>query len=106
MRVNAEDASRADVEFLIDFALAGKEAGAERFRYCDTLGYDSPFSIYDRIIKIAEASKCLLNFIVITIWEWLSPIRSVAPKQQLMLDVMSILTQQLMELESDLAMLI
>ena len=55
--VNAEDASRADVEFLIDFALAGKEAGAERFRYCDTLGYDSPFSIYDRIIKIAEASK-------------------------------------------------
>jgi isopropylmalate/homocitrate/citramalate synthase len=55
--VNAEDASRADVEFLIDFALAGKEAGAERFRYCDTLGYDSPFSIYDRIFKIAEASK-------------------------------------------------
>ncbi|NLJ49436.1 MAG: homocitrate synthase [Candidatus Atribacteria bacterium] len=55
--VNAEDASRTDVEFLIDFALAGKEAGAERFRYCDTLGYDSPFSIYDRILKIAEACK-------------------------------------------------
>jgi len=55
--VNAEDASRTDVEFLIDFALAGKEAGAERFRYCDTLGYDSPFSIYDRILKIAEVCK-------------------------------------------------
>ena len=55
--VNAEDASRTDLEFLIDFALAGKEAGAERFRYCDTLGYDSPFSIYDRISKIAETAK-------------------------------------------------
>ncbi|MGQ9747989.1 MAG: homocitrate synthase, partial [Candidatus Caldatribacteriaceae bacterium] len=34
--INAEDASRTEVSFLIDFALAGKEAGAERFRYCDT----------------------------------------------------------------------
>ena len=53
--INAEDASRSDIDYLIEFALAGKEAGAERFRYCDTLGYDSPFTIYERIAKIGEA---------------------------------------------------
>jgi homocitrate synthase NifV len=52
--INAEDASRSDIDYLIEFALAGKEAGAERFRYCDTLGYDSPFTIYERIAKIGE----------------------------------------------------
>ena len=36
---NAEDASRADQEFMITFAKAAKEAGADRFRYCDTLGH-------------------------------------------------------------------
>jgi isopropylmalate/homocitrate/citramalate synthase len=55
--VNAEDASRTEVGFLIDFALAGKEAGAERFRYCDTLGYDSPFTTYERIACIGEKVK-------------------------------------------------
>ncbi|MDI3542691.1 MAG: citrate (Re)-synthase [Candidatus Atribacteria bacterium] len=53
--INAEDASRSDIDYLIEFALAGKEAGAERFRYCDTLGYDSPFTIYERIAEIGEA---------------------------------------------------
>lgn len=55
--VNAEDASRTDVDFLIEFALAAKEAGADRFRYCDTLGYDDPFTIYDRISKIVSSVK-------------------------------------------------
>ena len=55
--INAEDASRSDIDYLIEFALAGKEAGAERFRYCDTLGYDSPFTIYERIAKIGEATQ-------------------------------------------------
>lgn len=52
--VNAEDASRTDLGFLVDFALAGKEAGADRFRYCDTLGYDDPVSIAERIGFIAR----------------------------------------------------
>ncbi len=52
--VNAEDASRTDINDLIDFAKAAKEHGAVRFRYCDTLGYDTPFSIYSRIKRIAE----------------------------------------------------
>ncbi len=55
--VNAEDASRTDIKKLIDFSLAAKDAGAEKIRYCDTLGYDSPFSIYEKISKIAEKIK-------------------------------------------------
>lgn len=53
--VNAEDASRTRLDYLISFALAAKESGADRFRYCDTLGYDSPFTIYERIKRLTEA---------------------------------------------------
>jgi len=52
--VNAEDASRTDMDFLIKFALAAKEHGADRFRYCDTLGYDNPFTSYEIIKRLAE----------------------------------------------------
>ncbi len=52
--VNAEDASRTDLDYLIEFSQAAKEAGADRVRYCDTLGYDSPFSIYERVYEIAK----------------------------------------------------
>ena len=52
--VNAEDASRTDVGFLIRFAEAAKRAGASRLRYCDTLGYESPESIYRRIHALAS----------------------------------------------------
>jgi len=37
--VNAEDASRTKMDFLIKFAQAAKKAGADRIRYCDTLGF-------------------------------------------------------------------
>jgi len=52
--VNAEDASRTDMPFLVRFAKAAKEHGAGRIRYCDTLGFDDPFSIYDRIKELAS----------------------------------------------------
>jgi len=52
--INAEDASRTDIDFLLRFALVGKEHGADRFRYCDTLGYDNPFTIYDACKLLAE----------------------------------------------------
>jgi homocitrate synthase NifV len=55
--VNAEDASRTDLDYLIEFASAAKENGASRVRYCDTLGYDDPFTIYERVKKIAEATQ-------------------------------------------------
>ncbi len=62
--VNAEDASRTepytqdnryDEDYLIKFAMAAKEHGADRIRYCDTLGYDRTVSIYDSVKRIAEA---------------------------------------------------
>lgn len=53
--VNAEDASRSDPEFLIQFARAAKEAGADRLRYCDTVGILEPFTTYNNIKKIREA---------------------------------------------------
>ncbi|KAB2952723.1 homocitrate synthase [Heliorestis acidaminivorans] len=53
--VNAEDASRSDLEFLIQFATEAKKAGADRIRYCDTVGILEPFVIYERIKKLREA---------------------------------------------------
>jgi isopropylmalate/homocitrate/citramalate synthase len=55
--VNAEDASRSDMGYLVEFSLAAKAAGASRIRYCDTLGFDDPFSIYDRIAQLAAATQ-------------------------------------------------
>ncbi len=55
--VNAEDSSRTEIEKLIEFTLAAKENGADRLRYCDTLGADDPITIYQRIKKIAEETK-------------------------------------------------
>jgi len=55
--VNAEDASRSDVGYLVEFALAGKEAGADRVRYCDTLGFDDPFTIYDRVAHLTSSIR-------------------------------------------------
>lgn len=55
--INAEDASRTELERLIEFVHAGKEAGAHRFRYCDTLGADDPITIYERIKALALATK-------------------------------------------------
>ncbi len=55
--VNSEDASRTDIDYLVEFCLAAKNAGADRVRYCDTLGFDDPFSIYDRVSEVATAIK-------------------------------------------------
>ena len=52
--VNAEDASRSDLDYLIKYAKAAQKAGAQRFRYCDTLGFEDPKTAYDRIYKIAK----------------------------------------------------
>jgi len=52
--VNAEDASRTHLDYLIKFARMAKKAGANRIRYCDTLGYDDPFTIYERVKMLAE----------------------------------------------------
>ena len=53
--VNAEDGSRTDDGFLLEFATAAREAGAGRVRYCDTTGGDNPFRIRERFGKLAGA---------------------------------------------------
>lgn len=53
--VNAEDGSRTDTAFLTEFALAAKEAGADRLRYCDTIGGDTPGRIGERFAELAAA---------------------------------------------------
>lgn len=52
--VNAEDASRADPDFLVQFARTAKEAGADRVRYCDTVGILDPFETYKRVKALIE----------------------------------------------------
>ena len=55
--VNAEDASRSDLDFLIKIAREAKRCGAYRFRYCDTLGYEDPHTTYHRIYTIAKETQ-------------------------------------------------
>lgn len=59
--INAEDASRSDLDFLIRYAKEAKRCGARRFRYCDTLGYEDPQTTYERIYKIARETEMPLE---------------------------------------------
>ncbi len=52
--VNAEDASRTNMDYLIKFSQAAKKAGADRIRYCDTLGYETPYRIHMRCKQLAR----------------------------------------------------
>lgn len=51
---NAEDASRADVEFLLEFVRSVQQAGADRLRLCDTVGLLGPAQMYSLIRLIEE----------------------------------------------------
>jgi len=53
--VNAEDASRTEMDFLIEFTKVARAAGADRLRYCDTVGILDPFTIFKRIKQVREA---------------------------------------------------
>jgi homocitrate synthase NifV len=53
---NAEDASRADPDFLIQFAQVARDAGADRLRFCDTVGVLEPFRTYEAICRLIEES--------------------------------------------------
>ena len=50
--VNAEDASRSDLDFLIKFGREAKAAGADRLRFCDTVGVLEPFKTYEMISRL------------------------------------------------------
>ncbi|MGI6434995.1 MAG: homocitrate synthase [Syntrophomonadaceae bacterium] len=53
--VNAEDASRSDPAFLTEFALVAKNAGANRLRFCDTVGILTPVTTYRYIRTLIDA---------------------------------------------------
>ncbi len=50
--VGAEDASRAEPAFLLDFARAAEEAGADRLRFCDTVGVLDPFGVFEAVSRL------------------------------------------------------
>ena len=52
--VSAEDASRADPEFLAEFARAARDAGADRLRYCDTVGVMHPVAMQRAVARLLE----------------------------------------------------
>ncbi|HSH70552.1 MAG TPA: homocitrate synthase [Deferrisomatales bacterium] len=51
----AEDASRADPDFLLEFARTAARAGAERFRFSDTVGCLDPFQTLEKVRSLADA---------------------------------------------------
>ncbi len=52
--VNAEDASRTSFDFLLQYAEAAKAEGADRLRFCDTIGIMEPFRTYKVIRELIE----------------------------------------------------
>ncbi len=53
--VGAQDASRADITLLSEFAHAAQLAGAFRLRIADTVGILNPFQTFDLVSKIHQA---------------------------------------------------
>lgn len=54
--VNAEDASRSDLEYLTEFALVAKHCGANRLRFCDTVGTLTPLATFRLIRTLIDAT--------------------------------------------------
>ncbi|WP_298039303.1 homocitrate synthase [uncultured Desulfuromonas sp.] len=52
--VGGEDASRADLDFLTELLEVARALGADRFRFCDTLGILDPFATYEKIRTLRE----------------------------------------------------
>lgn len=52
--IGGEDASRADLGFLVELMEVARGLGADRFRFCDTLGILDPFATYDKVSYLAS----------------------------------------------------
>ena len=53
--VGGEDASRADMAFLVELMEITRAMGGDRFRFCDTLGIMDPFSMHDKVLFLRKA---------------------------------------------------
>ncbi len=60
--LGAEDASRADFDFLMEFYNLAKESGVSRIRYADTVSCLDPISTYEIIKKIKEKIDLPIDF--------------------------------------------
>lgn len=47
--IGGEDSSRGSIEFMKELITLGHELGADRFRYCDTVGVMTPTRIYEDV---------------------------------------------------------
>lgn len=54
--IGAEDASRADIDYLIRLARLARDEGARRLRFADTLGLLDPFRAYRMLKKTGRRS--------------------------------------------------
>jgi homocitrate synthase NifV len=52
--VGGEDASRADMGFLVELMQITHSMGGDRFRFCDTLGIMDPFTMFDKITFLRQ----------------------------------------------------
>ncbi|APG26546.1 homocitrate synthase [Syntrophotalea acetylenivorans] len=52
--VGGEDSSRADLDFLLELMTIARDMGADRFRFCDTLGLLDPFATYDKVKHLTK----------------------------------------------------
>ncbi|WNV06713.1 homocitrate synthase [Candidatus Methylospira mobilis] len=59
--VGMEDASRADIGFLLQVAEAAGKAGANRLRYADTVGIMEPFALRDAFSRLRSATDLELE---------------------------------------------
>jgi homocitrate synthase NifV len=53
--VGGEDASRADMSFLVELMEITRALGGDRFRFCDTLGIMDPFTMFDKVAFLRQA---------------------------------------------------
>ncbi len=55
--VGGEDSSRADIVFLFELLKIAEQEGADRFRFCDTLGILDPFTTFEKVLALRQASS-------------------------------------------------
>ncbi|MBS7287997.1 MAG: homoaconitate hydratase [Candidatus Freyarchaeota archaeon] len=60
--VNAEKSVGTELEYLIKFANAVADAGADRIRYCDTLGELTPHETYEVISQLVKMVQIPIEF--------------------------------------------
>jgi homocitrate synthase NifV len=55
--ISAEDASRTDPTFLVEYYRLAESLGARRVRYCDSLGVEDPYKTYRRLKFIGQETQ-------------------------------------------------